>query len=429
MIHYVGVIIGLAVAVSLIVKKLNPVCALFLGTIVGALVGGADLARTLEVIIGGSASVAGVIVRIVAGGVLAGVLIESGAAETIARTIVTKLGEKYVLLAIVLAGTILTAAGIFITAAIVILIPIALSVGKRANVSKTALLLALSGGAKAGNIISPNPNTVVLSEAFGLSVSDVMVAGAIPAVFGIVTSVFLASVLKRKGSAVADSDVDNSQNTDTRNLPPFAKAIVAPALAIALLIISPIGNLLDIEAMRAFQIDAFFILPFAAAVGAIVLGKGKSMLMFANSGIVRMTPIILILTGAGAFGRLITESTLPGMIVNMISAAGIPYVLLAPISGTLMASAAGSTVTGTILATDAFALQILAAGVAPAAAAVMVHTGAVFIDIMPHGNIFLASKEGMKMETKERLKLFPYEALVGGIMVVVSTILFGFIMG
>jgi len=107
---------------------------------------------------------------------------------------------------------------------------------------------------------------------------------------------------------------------------------------------------------------------------------------------------------------------------------GIPEVLLAPVSGILMASAAGSTVTGVILATSAFSETIIAFGISAISAAVMVHAGAMFIDVMPHGNIFLASKESMKVDMKERLKVVPYEAAVGGVMTLVATIMYGFIL-
>jgi len=45
---------------------------------------------------------------------------------------------------------------------------------------------------------------------------------------------------------------------------------------------------------------------------------------------------------------------------------------------------------------------------------------------MPHGNIFLASKEAFKISMKERIKLMPYEIAVGAVMVVSATVLFGF---
>ena len=62
--------------------------------------------------------------RILAAGVLAGVLIESGAATTIAETIVKKLGETRALLALALATLILTAVGVFVDVAVITVAPL-----------------------------------------------------------------------------------------------------------------------------------------------------------------------------------------------------------------------------------------------------------------------------------------------------------------
>ena len=59
----------------------------------------------------------------------------------------------------------------------------------------------------------------------------------------------------------------------------------------------------------------------------------------------------------------------------------------------------------------------------------MINAGSTFLDIVPHGNYFLASKEGMKVGMKERIKLMPFEALIGGVQVATAIILFGFILG
>jgi len=297
-INFIGVIVGLAVAIYLIVKKLNPVTSLFAGTIVGALLGatiaggGASLAHTFDLIVRGTQSVMGVNVRVIAGGILAGVLLESGAAETIARTIVDKLGEKRAILSIALAGMILTASGIFITVTIVMLSPIALSVGNKAKLTKMAVILALSGGAKAGNVMSPNPNTVAAAEAFGVSVSQVLLNGIVPAVFALLAAVFFAGRLKAKGSAITDKDVDGASSSS--DLPSFGKSIAAPILAISLLILSPIGDILGIDALSNFQVDSFFILPLAAVVGTIIMGKTKHIVGYVNSGVTKMMPITLV---------------------------------------------------------------------------------------------------------------------------------------
>lgn len=58
----------------------------------------------------------------------------------------------------------------------------------------------------------------------------------------------------------------------------------------------------------------------------------------------------------------------------------------------------------------------------------MVHSGATVLDHLPHGSFFHATGGSANMEIKERLKLIPYESLIGLVMTIVSTILFGIIL-
>ena len=65
-------------------------------------------------------------------------------------------------------------------------------------------------------------------------------------------------------------------------------------------------------------------------------------------------------------------------------------------------------------------------GTSPLSAAVMVHAGAVVIDHLPHGN-FLVTADSVQINIKDRMKLIPYESIVGGSMAIVVTIIYGFI--
>lgn len=159
-IPWFSAIFGLLLAIFLILKKFNPVYSLFIGAIIGCLLGGMSFAQTVNVMISGTQSIIGTAIRVLAAGMLAGVMMESGAAESIAHAIVTKMGNKQALLSLALSTMIITAVGVFIPVAVLIVAPIALSVGKQTGISKLSLLVALSGGGKAGNIISPNPNTI-----------------------------------------------------------------------------------------------------------------------------------------------------------------------------------------------------------------------------------------------------------------------------
>ncbi|TFZ19485.1 GntP family permease [Limosilactobacillus fermentum] len=422
-----GALIGLALAIYLILKKLNPVYSLMLGAIIGALLGGASLTGTIDILVKGEQSVMGTVLRVLAAGMLAGVMMESGAAETLARTIVDKLGDRMAILSLALATMVITAVGVFIPVAVLIVAPIALEVGRRMHISKLALLVALSGGGKAGNIISPNANTIAAAKGFGLELSQVMIADFIPAVVALIVTVIVARLLVKKGDAVMEADLGDMVDSDTGNLPTLGQAVVTPILAIVLLLLNPIGQVAHLTLLTKVNLDATYVLPFAAIVGALVMKKGRELRDYARVGMTRMTDVVLILIGAGAIGATITSSNLPQLLIKGVEASHMPGVLLAPISGILMATATASTSTGVILATGSFAKAILGFGVAPLAAAAMVHTGAIVIDQLPQGNYFHVTANAMHMDLRQRSQGILYEAMVGGSAMLTATILYGFL--
>ena len=191
--------------------------------------------------------------------------------------------------------------------------------------------------------------------------------------------------------------------------------MVAPAIAVVLLLINPLGSVLGVKALTMFQVDAMYIFPFAAIVGLLAMGQGRRILDYTKAGIARMIDVVMILIGAGALGGLITSSDLPDQIVRLITAAGVPGALLAPIAGILMAAATASTSTGVILGASSFGETILAFGTTPVVATV--------IDALPHGNYFHVSAKSMNMSIGERLGVLPFEALVGLTMTVVAVVL------
>jgi GntP family gluconate:H+ symporter len=392
--------------------KLNPLASMFFGAIIGAFVGGASINQVLHnVVVSGGMSVMLVCARILACGILAGVLIETGAAETIARSIVKTLGEKAAILSLALAAMVILAVGVFIPISVLILAPIALSVAKRTNMSKYAAILALSGGAKAGNIISPNPNAVTAADVFQIELSQVMMGGIAPAIVTLGVTVLVANKKKNRGPMVQDDDIEVDERTVT--LPPFRKAFVAPFLALFLLFVTPL--------------DPFFALPIGAVAGIIVMGKWRETISLANAGITRMMPIVLMLIGAGALGQLIQQSYFPQIVADGLYNVGIPTLFLAPVSGAIMGSATGSAAIGVILASNAFVDTLLAAGIPALASAVMIHAGVMLMDVVPHGNYFLASQQGMKVTMIERIKVMPYDAICGFALVGSATLFHGFI--
>lgn len=308
-----------------------------------------------------------------------------------------------------------------------IVAPIALEVGERSHISKLALLVALSGGGKAGNIISPNANTIAAAKGFSLNLSQVMIADFIPAVVGLIVTVIVASLIKHKGDAVVKADLADNPKIEKDDLPSLGASLFTPIIAVILLLINPLGQILHVHWMSTIDLDATYVLPFAAIIGALAMHKGRHIRSYAQTGMTKMTPVVMILIGAGAIGATITQSSLPQLLISAIKVSHISGVFLAPLSGILMAGAAASTSTGVILATGSFSKAILGFGVQPLAAAVMVHTGAIVIDELPQGNYFHVTANAMNMDIKQRSQGILYEAICGGSACLTATILYGFL--
>lgn len=408
-----GAITALSVAIILILKKVPPAYGMLIGALIGGLVGGANVSETVSLMIGGAQNITTAVMRILAAGVLAGVLIESGAANTIAETIVKRLGETRALLALVISTMILTTVGVFVDVAVITVSPIALALAKRGDLSKPAILLAMIGGGKAGNIMSPNPNAIATSDAFHLPLTSVMAAGIIPALFGLVLTYFLAKKLINKGSKVVDAEISVNRS---ENLPAFLPAVSAPLCAIILLALRPIADI---------KVDPLIALPLGGLVGAIVMGKIKQINQFATSGLLKMSPVAIMLLGTGALAGIIANSGLKDVLIEALTASGLPSYLLAPISGSLMSLATASTTAGTVVASNVFSATLLELGVSALAGAAMIHAGATVFDHMPHGSFFHATGGSVNMDIRERLKLIPYETAIGFIMTVISTLIFG----
>ena len=176
-----GALIGLAIAIVLIIRKVAPAYCLILGALVGGLIGGGGLAGTVSTMVSGAGSMMSSVLRILTSGILAGALIKTGSAQKIAEAIVDKLGQKRAIMAISIATMIICAVGVFIDISVITVAPIALAIGEKAGLSKSGVLLAMIGGGKAGNIVSPNPNTIAVSEAFEQPLTSVTAAPGLSA--------------------------------------------------------------------------------------------------------------------------------------------------------------------------------------------------------------------------------------------------------
>ena len=407
-------LIGLVVSIVLILRKLSPVYSLMLGALVGGLLAGWGLPITVGHMIDGVQDISKAIIRILAAGVLTGMLVKTGAASTIAKSIIKALGEKYIYLALALSALLLTAMGVFIDVAVITIAPIAIIMGSKLRLPKFKLLLAMIGGGKCGNILSPNPNTIVAADNFDAPLSSVMAAGIVPALIGLVVTVFVIIPLMPKGELMEG----NMAQGEDEQLPALWRSLLGPIITIALLALRPIAKI---------EIDPMIALPVGGFVGILATGNWKNMGTCLSYGLEKMSGIAILLVGTGALAGVIQASDIKDVLVALLAGWSNGGTFMAPIAGALMSAASASTTAGATIASASFAQAIMAAGVAAVWGAAMINAGATILDHLPHGSFFHATGGAMGFSVKDRLKLIPYESIVGLVLTIGSVAMYMFV--
>ena len=405
-----GAIIGLIVAIILIIKKFEPFYCLVFGALVGGLVGGTSLVDTVEYMASGAQSMAPAILRVMTSGFLAATLIKTGAVERISEEIIKILGMKKAILGIVLSSMVLASVGVDLDVVVLTVGPIGMSIGHKLGYSKLAILLAALGGGKAGNIISPNPNTLAAASNFNVELSSVMLANIIPAICGVIVTTILARTLINKGSKI-DMEINVEEN---ENLPSLFASLIGPIVSICLLFL---GNISDIV------VDPLVALPIGAIVSIIATRNLENTKEYLAFGVAKMQGVCILLLGTGTLVGIIQMSNLQHSTIELLEVMNIPQFLLAPISGMVMSLATASTTGGATIASSTFSEAILGSGLSKVSGAAMINAGACVFEHLPHGALFHASSRNVSMDLTERFKLIHYEILIGVVIVIVSTVI------
>lgn len=405
-----GALIGLAFSIFLIIKKIQPAYSLIIGALIGGLIGSGDLVGTVEVMITGAQGMMSSVIRILTSGILAGALIKTGAAEKIAEVIVAKLGEKRTIASIAIATMVICMVGVFIDIAVITVAPIALAIGNKVHYNKGAILLAMIGGGKAGNIISPNPNTIAVSEGFHVNLTSLMAVNIVPAIGALIMTVILATLLAKKSGGM---EIHYPAGEENKSLPSLWAAIAGPVVVILLLALRPLFNIV---------IDPLIALPLGGLVSTIACGEIKKFPHYMEFGLTKVIGVSVLLIGTGTIAGIIKASALQGDVVSLLEMMHLPSFILAPIAGIVMGAATASTTAGATIASQTFSGVLLKEGIPAIFAGAMVHTGATVLDSLPHGSFFHATGGSVDMNIKNRMRLIPYEALIGLTSTILSII-------
>lgn len=396
-------LIGLVLAIVLIIKKVSPVYSLMLGALAGGLLSGIGLVQTVDHMLSGVKDITPAILRILAAGVLSGALIKTGAAASISQSVVKGLGQKHVYLAIAFSAMLLTGVGVFVDVAVITVAPIALMLGKRLSISRMKLLLAMIGGAKCGNVMSPNPNTIIAAENYNAALPSVMGAGVVPALIGLLVTVYvILPLMPAPKNACMEYETDDA--SEDESLPSFFASLAGPLASIVLLALRPVFGIV---------IDPMIALPAGGIVTILATRSWSRTAESLTFGLEKMSVVAILLVGTGTIAGIIKASEIKDVLIAMLSGWEAGGVVMAPLSSILMSAATASTTAGATISSASFSQTVLASGVSAVWAAAMTNAGATVLDHLPHGSFFHATGGSVGMSIKERIRLIPYESAVG----------------
>ena len=361
--------------------KLNPFLALLLAALMGGLAYGIPLSDLPKTIGTGFGNTLGGIGIVIALGTIIGVILEkSGGAISMAEGVIGLIGQRFPTLTVSIIGY-LVSIPVFCDSGFVILNSLKNALAKRMRVSIVAMSVALSTGLYASHtFVPPTPGPIAAAGNLGLAdnLGLVILIGLLVAAVSALGGLLWANIWLRKddhlllktgeGSELTDPDLDyQALRARYGEIPSALKAFAPILVPILLICIGSIAafpaNIFGGGALKAGLMllgHPILALLIGLVVALPLLKPGNKAQAFADqveAGLIAAAPILLITGAGGAFGAVLSASSLGTYLGQTLSALGLglfmPYVVAAALK-----SAQGST-TVSLITTSALVAPIL----------------------------------------------------------------------
>ena len=346
-----GLMLGVLVLVLCTVKfKIHPFFALIATTVTFAVVSGMNLEEMLAAFTSGMGGTMADIGLVIALGTVTGALLEkSGAAETMAKTILKITGKKHAALGLAITGYFVSIP-VFCDSAFVLLSPIAKRISKDTKISMTTMAVALCMGLHATHMfVPPTPGPLAVAGILNADLGYVILFGALVSIPVMLVGYFGAVFMGKKYDYLPENVADVPEN---QKLPSPLMAFLPILTPIMLMLLKTIGQMCGLQGVL---MDIFAVLgtpAVALLVGLIIALVGYHQIfpedtkawgfdgVFADA-LKTAGQIILIVGAGGAFSGVLKASPLQSILTNTFS--GLTIGILAPfIIGFIFRTCVGS---------------------------------------------------------------------------------------
>jgi Gnt-I system high-affinity gluconate transporter/Gnt-II system L-idonate transporter len=362
------VLFGLILLLVLIIKKLSPMLALIIVSIVTGLLLGMPAAKVMTTVASGIGGTLGSMVMVLALGAMMGKLIEdSGAAKKIVFILIRFFGYKNIQWAILLTG-LMVGIPLFYNAGFVVLVPLifAIAAATRLPLLYLALPMAASLSVTHG-FLPPHPGPIALASIFKADVGLILIYGMILTIpIAITGGIIFPRIILKNNIAKIPADF-NPEGEEL--LPSGIKSFITALLPVFLIVTGTIGtNFLVLESLKPLFI--FLSDPTIALLISVLVTITVQKIPILKAmdscteGVKSIAMIILIIAAGGAFKQILIDSGV-GETVKMLSASLLlsPLFLAWLITALLRVTLGSATVAG--LTASGIVLPLVGEGVSP----------------------------------------------------------------
>ncbi|WP_282693725.1 gluconate:H+ symporter [Streptomyces sp. CC208A] len=361
----IAVLAGITVIVLLITTfRLHAFLALTIGSLALGAFAGAPLAATITAFSTGLGNtVAGVGVLIALGAILGKLLADSGGADQIVDTILTRASRRSMPWAMVLIASVI-GLPLFFEVGIVLLIPVVLMVAKRGHYSLMRIgVPALAGLSVMHGLIPPHPGPLVAIDAVG---ADLGVTLALGLVVAVPTVIIAGPVFSRYAARWVDIPapekmIPSRASGDPEKRPGFGVTVATVLLPVVLMLVRALVDIVVDDPANGLQKVADVVgspliaLLAAVMVGMFTLGRAAGFTKERLSSTVEksLAPIagVLLIVGAGGgFKQTLIDIGVGRMILDFSQDWSVPALLLAWLIAVAIRLATGSATVATISA-------------------------------------------------------------------------------
>lgn len=380
----IAALLGLVFLLVLIIKgKFQPFIAILISALLIGLVAGMPVKMITDTVVKGMGKTLESIAMLVGLGSMFGAILEiSGGAERIALSMMRRFGEKRAPWALGITGMIV-AIPVFFDAGLIILIPLAFSIAKRAKKSVLLFVIPLLAGLAVGHaFIPPTPGPVLVADILGVDLGLViglgLICGAVAMICG--GPLFGRFIGNRINIPVPPVYAEQPE-FDENKLPRFSTVVLIILIPLALILLNTLSSvapfLTPIAPALQFVGTPFVALLIATLAAMFLLGlrHGYTLADLEKVMTKALQPtglILLVTAGGGVLRYMLQDSGLGDIIGNAVAATPLPLVIVAFVIAAAVRISIGSATVAMTMAAGIVASMPVVATLSPLYLACMV---------------------------------------------------------